>query len=286
MPGPITLSSQERALWRLFSAPVVRDLLRAGGGGAATQLLRSSGFRVRGKTLGSAYSDLYRRLATIEPAQYAYKNALAQRVLYSKYGARNNQIFFEFRTGASKLDALIVNESLHAIEVKSELDQLTRLQAQVADYKLRFSHVWVFCSERNLRSIERIVSSDVGLICLRQNRLFSIARPATCDQSKLNSVAILEMLRRQEYLSILKRFGFQEEKMPNTRLFSEAMRFGANIDPLLLHEELRLALSPRVKSFSASTLKRIPYELRGAVVSQLMKPADVDHLLENLRQKI
>lgn len=280
-----------RGLWRLFSPPVIRALLSEAGADVVIRLLRDLGYppkdwKGRGPDLSSVYADIFASLTARSATEYAYKNAIVQRVLYSKHSKPHSRVFFEFRTGASKLDALVLNQSLHAIEVKSELDDLTRLATQVAAYKSRFEHVWVFSSERNLLAVERSVANDVGLICLRENKRFSVERPATPDLSRINAQAMIEMLRRQEYISVLSRFGFSPEGLPNTKLFKEVMSFAEAVDPALLHEELRIALSARASSLPSRALRNVPFPLRGGVVPVLKSEMEVEFLLQNLRSRI
>lgn len=276
-------------LWRIFSPTVfgkfampetaetsraqIREMLRDGDG-------------PKNPRLSEVYEAAYEFLSRNQPAEYFYKNALLQRSLLSRHGSRSSRVLFEFRTGGSKLDALVIRESMHAYEIKTELDHFRRLPTQIADYKTRFANVWVLSSGRKIAGLERSVDKSVGLACVSSRHVFSIVREAECDFSRLKSDNILECLRRSEYLSVLRKFGFSEAGMPNTVLFGEAMRFSRTLNPELVHREALLCLLQRNDSVSAGLLGGLPLAVRAAALMSGLKDVDVSCLQGVLRSRV
>lgn len=276
-----------RALWRLFSPDVVRDLARPNGGKKARGLFEAAWplYHAAGHmTLADAYNSVFASLADGGAAQYAYRNAIVQRTLLSKYGKPRNRVFFEFRAGAAKLDSLVINGSMHAIEIKTDLDHFRRLGSQLYEYKRRFKNVWIFGSERNIGALERLVDPSVGLLKLRRNRSLTVVRNATAHVNDLDAAAILESLRRDEYVALLESFGFSPAHIPNTRIFSEAMRFARHLEPTLVHENAAQILGARAGAWVGAATARVPFSLRAALVCDLATPVQSAILVDNLRQ--
>lgn len=274
-------------LLRLFSTPFVRDMARLAGGQKSHVLLRSlaSHRDLRGVTLREVYSAAFKRLES-SPAEYIYKNALVQRNVLSKNGSKRSKVFFEFRAGQSKLDALVARESIHAFEIKTELDHFRRLSTQIADYTRRFAHVWVFASERHASRAEREVPLNVGIALMSKKRTFDVVRDASRSVMCLQSDKILECLRRAEYLEVLGEFGFEAKNVPNTKVFSAAMEYARRLDPELIHEATLAQLKGRIHGPSAKSLSALPLSLRAAVVAARCDDSDVAIVLANLESKV
>jgi len=227
-------------------------------------------------------------MARTELGEYFYKYAVLQKHVLSKSGSKRARVFFEFRAGRSKLDSLVARESLHAVEIKTDLDHFRRLPTQIHDYRRRFAHVWIFASERNAYKLEadKSLPSSVGIAFMSRRLTFSVIREAARDVSLLNSKDILECLQRSEYLEILRERGFDASGIPNTLLFSEAMQFAERLDPELVHEATLAQLKGRAHGVSAPALMRIPRYIRAAVVAAGCDDIEVEHLLVNLGKKV
>ena len=276
-------------LWRLFSSSTVRDLANVNGGEVARSLITKIDLpqrSLRKARLSDVYESVFMQLMRKKPPEYAYKNALLQRNIFGKAGSKRARVFFEFRAGTSKLDALVARESMHAFEIKTEFDHFRRLPGQLSDYTQRFAHVWVFVSERHASRIEAQVGSDIGVAFMTAKHTFEVIREASRQVKNLRSEKILECLRRSEYLDIVKEFGFQEIEIPNTRLFGEAMRFASKLNPQVVHEATLAQLRGRMRGLSARTLATIPLYLRAAVVAANLGDSDVGELLQNLDSRV
>lgn len=278
-----------RKLWRIFAPAVVKDLAKLPGGKIAGSLLCELLTTYRGSRssrISEVYESAFLHLAKNQPAEYFYKNAVLQRSVLSKHGSKRSRAFFEFRAGKSKLDALIASDSLHAFEIKTELDHYRRLPTQIAEYQKRFAHVWVLSSEKQAATLEKQMPRDVGVAFMSGVRRFEIVRQAPRNTRLLESAAILECLRRNEYLDVVRDFGFNEVGVPNTLVFREAMRFAQDLDPEKIQEATLKRLKLRPNALSMSALSRIPLCIRAAAVASHLGDDDVDVLLGALASRV
>ncbi|MGN6383084.1 MAG: sce7726 family protein [Dyella sp.] len=236
--------------------------------------------------VSEVYEAAFAHLSRNQPAEYFYKNALLQRNVLSRYGSKRARVFFEFRAGKSKLDALVVRESMHAYEIKTDLDHFRRLPTQIADYQLRFAHVWLLASEKQAARLEAQVPASVGIAFMSPRRTFEVARAASLHTSQLRSESILECLRRSEYLRVVREFGFSDSGVPNTLVFRRAMDFSRRLDPLQVHEATLTALKARSSALSAASLARLPLYMRAAAVASSCGDKQIETLLANLAKRV
>lgn len=276
-------------LWKIFSPAVFGGLAVAGRVVASRLILGQllqEGRGPKNPRVLEVYDSVYDFLSKNQPAEYFYKNALLQRSLLSRHGSRRSRVMFEFRAGGSKLDALVVRDSMHAYEIKTELDHFRRLPTQISDYKTRFANVWILSSARQAAALERSTDRSVGLAFVSSRHVFEVVREASRDTSKLKSDSILESLRRSEYVSVIRKFGFSEVGVPNTLLFSEAMKFSRNLDPELVHEETLARLRLRLDGMSAVNLSKLPMSVRAAAVVSKCSDSATEFLLSSLNGRV
>jgi hypothetical protein len=227
---------------------------------------------------------VHRYLQTERQLEYVFRTAIVGRFLTGKQAAKGARIYFEFRAGNSKLDALVVDSSSHAVEIKTEFDELRRLSTQLEAYRERFVSVWVFCSPKHIEKVGAMEDS-VGIATLGRSGSFEVYRPARRAWGKLNSVRILESLRRSEYLSILEAHGFESLGIPNTKIHSAAMRYAEGIDPRKIHKGMLGVLKARAGQLRRADLIRLPRELRAAALLSGLSPEESGRLAENVTRE-
>lgn len=278
-----------RELWRIFAPAVIKELAGISEGRGFRNLLKellSKHGGPKNLRVSEVYEAAFAHLSQNQPAEYFYKNAVLQRSMLSRHGSKRSRVFFEFRAGKSKLDALIACDSLHAYEIKTELDHFRRLPTQIADYQKRFAHVWLLSSEKQAARLEKQVPTEVGIAYMSTRRKFEIVRQASVNVRQLQSDLILECLRRSEYLDVVREFGFSDTDIPNTLVFRKAMIFSRSLDPERVHEATLARLKERPKALSVNVLANLPLCIRAAAVASHCSDEDVDVLLSNLARKV
>lgn len=248
-------------LSKFFSTRVLKELAQENGGKYFANLLMQVNLKkslLNKLKIGDFYEEALEALSFQEKNEYVYKNVLARKLLLGKHSLNTASMFFEFRAGDSKLDALMINGSSHAYEIKTELDELKRLPHQLLDYQKRFEHVWVLTNDRHVAGIEAIAAKDIGISVLNKKGQISIIREARKQHAYLDSIAIMSSLRRHEYTNIVKSLGFDVIGIPNTQIYTAASSFIAGVNPVKVHDLMKRELKIRFWDKQAKIARVLP----------------------------
>lgn len=218
------VESQAAAASALLSAPVLRSAMRDGPASKlANRTISSlveSGLAIGASTVRTLIWRCDRWLSRHYRNDLVYRRAvLGQMIPWS-----DGILLPEFRVGRSIVDFLAVTDSLHAVEIKSDLDNTSRLDSQLHDYRKIAPLVSVMASKR---VVERLLAArefeTVGLHWLNVNGRVETVRNAEFSREYLDSEVLMRSLRRAEYLRVLSALGSTVPDLPNTRVFSYAL---------------------------------------------------------------
>jgi hypothetical protein len=132
------------------------------------------------------------------PNELSVKSSFINQVLFK---ANNHVTIFELPIGSSRIDLCKLNGSSVAFEIKTDLDNLLRLNKQLNDYLEIFEKVYVICSLNKLPDIEKETIPICGIytysISKNGNYKFNLYRQALTSKN-LNPEKQLNILRKQE----------------------------------------------------------------------------------------
>lgn len=94
------------------------------------------------------------------PNETTIKAAFLNQILFRK---RRDITIFEFSVGGSRVDLCKINGASIAYEIKTDLDNLKRLDKQVIDYQRVFDQVYVICSTKRVSEVEKMLPSNCGI---------------------------------------------------------------------------------------------------------------------------
>lgn len=117
-----------------------------------------------------------------------------RKILISYLKATNIEIriYQEKSIGSSICDVMAVTDILTGYEIKSDLDNYSRLNEQVKSYSKFFDRNYVVVSNRHLSSIGSKIPNNWGILCIREDNI-TIERKAKANPS----------VSRRKQLSIL-----------------------------------------------------------------------------------
>ncbi|MCH4161078.1 MAG: sce7726 family protein [Bifidobacterium sp.] len=250
----------------MLSTPVLRSAMtrqqRSSAASQAVLRLVDLGLARGITTIRSLIWRCDRWLEKNHRSDVVYRKAVVTQMLDAVGGT----LLPEFRANRSFADFLSVSQQLHAVEIKSDLDNTSRLATQLADYQKIAPFVSVIGSQC---LINRLTSDScigsVGLHWLDESGVVHTLRPAEPDTSNLDSSVMMRSLRRSEYLAALAELGIFLPSLPNTRVFSSAMDATRNIDPALYYEAFSAQLRQRRPRAGRSAIARLPAPVRPAV---------------------
>lgn len=134
------------------------------------------------------------------PNEICIKSSFINQILLK---TKNHITIFELPVGNSRADLCKINGSSIAYEIKTDLDNLLRLDKQLNDYLQIFEKVYVICSENKLTEVEKHILPSCGIYTYSMtshgNLKFKIYHDASFS-NKLNVKKQLSILRKQELI--------------------------------------------------------------------------------------
>lgn len=120
------------------------------------------------------FDTIYQELLSNYRCEYVYKNELLHNEILSNRHPEGAKLLTEINVCNSKVDLLVINGTITAYEIKTELDTIQRLEAQLLDYIKVFDRVCLVISKNKIKKIEEIINSNelfhhIGICTLSNN---------------------------------------------------------------------------------------------------------------------
>ena len=156
------------------------------------------------------YEKIYVYLSKEYKNEYFYKNILANKLFIKKDKILKNSNFFtEFDVKNSIADVVIVKRHSTVYEIKTEFDNLSRLEKQINDYKKVFEYIYLVIPHSKLCIWESKIPKSVGIYVLTENNSLRKIRRSESHLSSICNFRVINCLRKNEILKIVKEhFGY------------------------------------------------------------------------------
>lgn len=207
-------------------------------------------------------SEIYAYMDSEYRNEYYYKNTMLNKLLIEKHSMKTTTALTELPIGKSKADFVMINGKGVVYEIKTELDNIERLNNQIEDYYKAFKFVYVVTCERHYDKVIDIVNENVGIIILTPNNRLRTMRTAKEKSSSLEYEAIFKILRKSEFEFIITETGNYLPDVSQFKYYSECQKVIQNIDIIKLQNEMLKRLKNRVILEIEEFKEIVPYELR------------------------
>jgi hypothetical protein len=283
--------SQLASVARLFSASVFREMAKLGVSPMFARLTRESTLNRNidsdwsvGDLFDFAFSVVKRKACRYE---FAYRAAITQKILLGVHSLKSAAMLTEFRAANCKADVVILNGTSTVYEIKSERDNLDRLERQIEAYKKMFARVNIITAEGHVSSILGKVSADIGVLVLSDRFRISTVREAKESLELIDPKCILDSLQRHEAIKILQILGRRVPDVPNTRMYAALREEFVRISAVDAHKCMLQVLKQTRSLLPLSTLSlQLPVSLRAAIFSTTISEKDHSNLLRAIRTPI
>lgn len=215
-------------------------------------------------TIGEVISEIYHFMDCEYRNEYFYKNTILNQLLIKKHDLYNTAALTELPIGSSKADFILINGRGKVYEIKTDLDNLLRLENQIKDYYKVFSYVYVVVGNKQLSHVKQFLKDQkVGICELTTNGKVICRKKAFCNKEYLSYEAMFQVLRKHEFeLILLKHF----HKLPEVNSFQyyrECLKWLKKINIITLQKEVMQCLKTRTVMLVENNLEeKVPYELR------------------------
>lgn len=216
--------------------------------------------------------------------EYYYKNKIANQILIKKHNTKATMLS-EFRVGINKADCVILNGFSTCYEIKTEFDNLNRLPEQLNSYIKLFDFVYVVSAEKHIDKIKEIIPDGVGIIELTQRGALKEKIKASKLITKIDPFLVINSLRSEEYMSIVKTVDGFLPKMSNMAVFdyclSKFMEISSDDLRKLFRETLKL-----YRSNNFVFINKLPKSLISSAICYNIDKTKQSQLLDILNKKI
>lgn len=238
-------------------------------------------------TLKELFEGSYKQLLKNYRNEYVFKNAIAQKILIGRHSIKSSSLFAELRVETSKADVAIFNGTSHVYEIKTDLDNFERLENQIQNYKKVFEYVNIVSVEAKVNTIKSLVDDDIGIIVLTDQYTLSPVRKAKSRLKKLDKEALFNMLRKDEYLKIIKDHFGCIPNVPNTKIYSASKELFTTLSVEQAHKEVLRSLKTRKNHKNLiENIKKFPDSLKIAIIEADLNIQQQQEFLEVLNTRV
>lgn len=235
----------------------------------------------------SVISELYNTMLKSYRNEYIYKNTLLNKLLLGRHSLKTTTALTEVPIEKSKADFILINGKAVVYEIKTELDNLDRLEGQLKDYYKVFDNVCVITSESNYKSVlSSLANTNVGVCILTKKNSISTKKESVTDQSCLNHRSMFKLLRKQEYERILVKYYGELPQTTQVRYYKECLELFSKIDIEIAYRSMLFELKKRIDiKDKVKFLEEVPYEIKSLVYFSEYSSEDYEALEEFLNKK-
>lgn len=215
-------------------------------------------------TIGEAISEIYHFMDCEYRNEYFYKNTILNQLLIKKHDLYNTAALTELPIGDSKADFIMINGRGVVYEIKTDLDNLLRLENQIKDYYKVFSYVYVVVGNKQLSHVKEFLKDQkVGIYELTASGKLICRKKALCNKENLSYEAMFQVLRKAEFESILLKHFHKLPEVNSFQYYRECQKWLERVNIITLQKDVMRCLKARTLMLVENKLEeKVPYELR------------------------
>lgn len=142
--------------------------------------------------------ELHKRLNETILENYKGEEILKYKLFENYINKKNLIAAFETSVNNSRVDFLTINGCTTSFEIKSELDNLSKLSKQIADYQLVFEYNYLVVDEKHIEKAKKILPKSYGLWCYKKDKYQKLKKAELND--KIDPEVQLSVLTKQELI--------------------------------------------------------------------------------------
>lgn len=270
---------------RVFTRNTLREIVESNYSDAYATAIRRYITDPLGKDNKQLLSEIYSVLKKEYRNEYYYKNTILNKLLLGVHKPTTTTALTEVSVGKSKADFVLINGHAVVYEIKTELDNLDRLESQITNYYKAFTRVSILASENHVDTIQkRLDGSFVGIYVLtKKGTIKEKKQPLECIDH-LDKDTMFKILRKHEYESIIAKYFGALPETSQFEYYKACRQLFFQIDTRKVYKAFVATLKKRGQ-VDVELYKQIPYELKFLVYFSGFKKEDYKKLHTFLHQK-
>lgn len=215
-----------------------------------------------GKKYEELISEIYTYIGKNYRTEYLYKNTLLNKLLFKRHDYMKTIALTELSIGNSKADFVMINGKGVVYEIKTELDNLDRIETQIEDYYKAFTEVVIVTYKDNIDKIISIVPEYVGIMELTNREALKMIRQPQNMKLKLDYYTIFKILRKNEFEKILVNKRIELPEVIQFKYYKECYNLIKKVDIDKLQKDMLTQLKERMIIETVKLCITTPSELR------------------------
>lgn len=249
-------------LKRFFSKSMLHDLLSGKQNNVFECVVKRYIADPEGKSYGQLVSEIYTFLGKNYRTEYFYKNTMLNKLMIKRHDYKKTIVLSELPIGNSKADFIMINGKGVVYEIKTELDNLERLDSQIKDYYKAFSEVVIVTYQENFDKVMKIIPDTVGVMLLTKRKALKTIREPLQELSFLDYDTISRILRKYEFERIIQNKGYSLPEVNQFQYYKECYSILSQMDIEELQSAMLKELKQRMKIDIIEFTMSMPEELR------------------------
>lgn len=232
-------------------------------------------------------SIIYRYMRQTYRNQYYYKNTILNKLLLGVHSINSTTALTEIPISTSKADFVLINGKAVVYEIKTELDNLDRLDGQIQNYYKAFDHVCVVtCDEYSKILLDKFGDTNVGIYVLSKKETIKRLKEPIKYTNNLNATEIFKILNKPEYEKIIKSYYGELPQVTQVKFWNTCRDLFNNIPLSYAYEAFLKILKERNKVSNKKMFNDVPYELKALVYFSQYQESDYSKLKKFLSLEI
>jgi hypothetical protein len=231
--------------------------------------------------------NLYLELENNYRCEYLFKNKLFNKII-KEYSLSTTTVFNEFKVANSKADLMLLNGCVKIFEIKTELDDLTKLKKQINDYQKVADLVSIVTDSKFINKLLlEYKNTNVGIIEFTDRNSLKTHKKALQNSESFEFDTMFKLLHKKEYLYLVKRnFNFIPD-VPNTKIFRVCYELLKSIDIIDFQKQILTILKKRtIECPDLLKSKNTPSELKHICYALDFNSNEYEQLFNFLKQKL
>lgn len=244
-------------------------------------------YNIKAENNSEAIKKIYSYLRTNYRNEYYYKNTILNKLLLGVHSINTTTALTEIPIASSKADFVLINGKAVVYEIKTELDNLDRLNGQISNYYKAFNHVCILtCEEYSDTILDKYKDTNVGVYVLSKKETIKRLKEPTCYNLDLDTSNMFKILNKPEYERIILSYYKELPNVSQVKFYSKCKELFLNIPIEIAYKLFLEQLKIRNSISNKKAFEESPYELKSLVYFSQFKISDYDDLYTFLNSKI
>lgn len=199
-------------------------------------------------TYGEIFSWLYDFMRENWRNEYVFRNELINHYFYEQKPQGDIVALAQLPIADARADFVVINGEGVVYEIKTDRDNLDRLDSQLANYYKAFTKVYVVVGDGLLQEVRRkLRQTATGIMHLTADGHLVMIRRASPRISELDPNAMFRILRKSEFDAILLKTYGHLPNVPSMDYYPAARQMFVQIPMTTLRYEFERQLKSRIK---------------------------------------